>query len=101
MYALESHGWFSAFAYKKTQGQRVRKWTMIGLLIIGGSGVYAIVHQSMLPVGDWSPRIPFLDVRVPVLPVVHVTVPILVIVLTLWLSWRAGNGPPFADFLRV
>jgi preprotein translocase SecE subunit len=99
MLALESQGWFSAFAYKRTQGLRVRKWTMIGLLLIGGSGVYAVVHQGMLPAGDWNPRLPFTDVRVPVLADVVYSAPILLVALSIWFAWRTVNVPPFADFL--
>jgi preprotein translocase SecE subunit len=72
---------------------------MIGFLLIGGSGVYAIVNQNMLPNGDWVPRIPFTEMKVPLLADLPVLVPGLLSVLTLWLSWRAVNVPPFADFL--
>jgi preprotein translocase SecE subunit len=100
MLALESQGWFSTFSYKRSQGQRVRKWTMIGFLLVGGTGVYAVVHQSMLPSGDWNPRIPFTDdLRIPLLSDVPYTAPILLIALTIWFAWRAVNVPPFADFL--
>lgn len=99
MHALEHQGWFSAFSYKKSQGQRVRKWTMIGILLVGGSGVYAVINQGMLPAGEWAPRVPFLDVRIPLLSDVPQTGPILLIALTLWIAWRSVNVPPFADFL--
>ncbi len=99
MIALENQGWFHTFSYKRSQGQRVRKWTMIAILLIGWSGVYAIWHQSMLPTGDWTPRIPFTDIHVPLLVDVQYTAPILLVILTLWLAWRAVNVPIFADFL--
>jgi preprotein translocase SecE subunit len=89
MLALEHQGWFHTFSYKRSQGQKVRKWTMIGVMIVGFSGVYAIWHQSLLPAGDWTPRIPFTDVKIP----------FLLVVLTLWIGWRTVNVPPFADFL--
>src|SRR5262249_1323828 len=45
--------------------------------------------------------LPFTDekVVVPLLPQVMYTVPILLIGLVLWFSWRIVNYPPFADFL--
>jgi preprotein translocase SecE subunit len=99
MVALDSQGWFSSFSYKRSQGQRVRKWTMIGFLLVGGTGAYALYHQSMLPSGDWNAKIPFTDQTIPLIVAVPYTVIGLLVALTIWFSWRAVNVPPFADFL--
>lgn len=46
---VEEQGWFKAEAYKKNQGLRVRRGTMLGLLILAGCGVYTmLVHQTLV-----------------------------------------------------
>jgi len=46
--AFEEGGWFSWAAYKPQQGHRVRRGTVIGLLILGGAGVYTLVSSNAL-----------------------------------------------------
>ena len=46
--ALEEQGWFSATSYKGQQGQRVRRGTILGILLIGGSGVYTMMNNGFL-----------------------------------------------------
>lgn len=105
MIALEEMGWFHTNAFKKTQGIRLRRWTMIGILLLGGSGVYSLMAHSNLPAGDWSVRIPFLknpddsNKVFTLLSDIRYTGPILLTALTLWFAWRAVNVPTFADFL--
>lgn len=63
---LEDQGWFGAFSYKATQGQRVRRGTMLGLLLIVGAGVWALVsHRTLDRMGaqDWTINVPFTSVR--------------------------------------
>lgn len=104
--ALEDQGWFSATSYKKAQGLRVRRGTMLGILIMAGCGIWtlAVGHQTLVygiaeGANHWFVRIPFTDWRLMLLPDVRFTVPILLTALTLWFTWRVVNWPTFADFL--
>jgi preprotein translocase SecE subunit len=45
---LESQGWFSAASYKGQQGQRVRRGTILGILLVAGSGVYTMTNNGFL-----------------------------------------------------
>ena len=105
MIALEEMGWFHANSFKKTQGIRLRRYTMIGILLLGGSGVYSLMMHNNLPANDWNLRIPFLTnpdgslKTLTLLSDVRYTGPILLTALTLWFAWRAVNVPTFADFL--
>ncbi|MGL4553830.1 MAG: hypothetical protein ACRC33_21925, partial [Gemmataceae bacterium] len=58
---LEEMGWFSMAAYKPNQGQRVRRGTIFGMLLLIGAGVYTMLHHNTLRrVGpDWSVNVPF------------------------------------------
>jgi len=45
---IEEQGWFTAAAYKKNQGLRVRRATMLGILILVGCGIYTMaVHDAL------------------------------------------------------
>lgn len=96
---FENQGWFRMNSYKGNQGRWVRRWTMLGILAIVGSGVYAMIeHQSVT--GNWMVRLPYTGgMRVTLLPDARFTVPLLAIALGLWGAWRAVNFPIFADFL--
>jgi preprotein translocase SecE subunit len=60
MLAFEEQGWFSATSYKRSQGQRVRRGTILGVLILMGCGIYAMEsHQALAGAGDWGIAIPF------------------------------------------
>jgi len=60
MVAFEEQGWFSATSYKRSQGQRVRRGTILGILILMGCGIYALIaHQTLAGAGDWGLAIPF------------------------------------------
>jgi preprotein translocase SecE subunit len=58
---LEGQGWFSATAYKGLQGQRVRRGTILGILLLAGSGVYTMMNNGFLRrmPERWSLNIPF------------------------------------------
>src|SRR5205807_1313474 len=59
--AFEAQGWFSTTSYKQQQGQKVRRGTILGILILGGAGVYTMIsHEvlSRLP-AEWALNIPF------------------------------------------
>src|SRR5689334_5369062 len=63
--ALEDQGWFTARSYKRAQGLRVRRGTILGVLILAGCGVW-VLHQGLLKQGgDWMVGIPFTG-RVPI-----------------------------------
>ena len=100
--AVEDQGWFSSHAYKRNQGQRVRRLTMLGLLLLGGSGVYTLLqtHYLITAPTNWTVSIPFAaGAEVMLLPDIRFTIPLLLAGLSLWLSWRIVNFPTFADFL--
>jgi len=45
---IEDQGWFHARTYKGNQGLRVRRGTIIGILIIGFSGIITMVSSNLL-----------------------------------------------------
>ena len=118
--ALDEAGWFSTDTYKRTQGLRVRRLTVLGLLLILGSGVWTLMNHNWLPhngsvkvdgadisnrFGDWvvggtvSDRPTRLIDGFTILPDLALTVPLVLIAASLWLAWRVVNYPMFADFL--
>lgn len=98
MIALEEQGWFHTHSYKKALGQKVRRLTMLGLLLIGGSGVYSLYFQGTLP-DNWRLALPFTDQVVTVITNAKYAIPLLLLGGTLWFAWRAVNMPTFAEFL--
>lgn len=107
---FEEQGWFHAISYKGNQGVRVRRGTIVALLTIGVCGIYTMVSSRSLGSGrfganDWLWYIPFWTgepgelLYVPLVHQVHLTMPILLGLLTLWVAWRVVNWPAFADFL--
>ena len=102
MHAIEDQGWFHTFSYKRNQGQRVRRYTLMGFLLIGWSGVYSIFVHDAVGKGAWTLALPFTGdppTRLSLLSDVEFTVPILLAAVAFWVSWRAVNMPVFADFL--
>jgi len=107
---LDDQGWFHAISYKGNQGVRVRRGTIIALLTVGACGIYTMVSHRSLGSGrfgpnDWLWYIPFWTGEpgelhyIPLVHHVHLTIPILLGLLTLWVAWRVVNWPAFADFL--
>ncbi len=106
---LEDNGWFTNHAFKGSQGVRVRRATVAGLLIIGLTGIYTLVSHgtfgsTRVGEGDWSWRVPFTSqdgyyIDLPLLSRVTLLGPILLGALVFWFSWRLVNWPTFADFL--
>jgi preprotein translocase SecE subunit len=100
---VEDQGWFSATAYKASQGVRVRRGTMVGILVLAGCGVYTLLARETLRTSasaDWQVTIPFTDGHtVTLLPDVQFTLPLLLAAASLWLAYRVVNFPAFADFL--
>ena len=58
---IEAGGWFSTKAYKSNQGQRVRRATILGILLVIGAGIYTMLsHQVLARSGpDWALDVPF------------------------------------------
>ena len=58
---FEEQGWFSGHAYKRMQGQRVRRGTILGILLLAGAGVYTLLSHGMLRRGpdSWQLNVPF------------------------------------------
>ncbi len=58
---LEQMGWFHATTYKSNQGQKVRRGTILGLLLIVGAGIYTLLSHNTLANGprDLALNIPF------------------------------------------
>lgn len=59
---LEDQGWFTAAPYKKSQGQRVRRGTILGILILAGAGIYTMIsHDTLATAGyeHWALTLPF------------------------------------------
>lgn len=98
MHTLEEQGWFSTHSYKRTQGLKLRRYTIMGLLLIGLSGVWSL-RAGGIGSGDLRLALPFVEQPVTLLTDKQYAVPLLLAAATLWLAWRAVNVPPFADFL--
>jgi preprotein translocase SecE subunit len=100
---VEEQGWFSATAYKRSQGQRVRRGTVLGLLILAGCGIYTLLAHKTLETsstGNWELAVPFTGGKTLILlPHIQFTLPLLLAAGALWLAYRVVNYPTFADFL--
>jgi preprotein translocase SecE subunit len=96
---MEEQGLFHTNSYKRSQGQRVRRYTLIGLLLVGLSGVWMLISHETFGRGDWKLALPFTAEPFAVLADVRYSGPLLIAAAVLWLSWRAVNMPAFADFL--
>ena len=47
--AVDQGGWLSTFNYKRSQGLKVRRLTMLGILLIAGTGIWTLWHHDYLP----------------------------------------------------
>jgi preprotein translocase SecE subunit len=96
---LEDQGWFTTTSYKASQGLRVRRGTILGILAVAGCGIYTMWIRNPL-LGDWELTLPYTDGLVlPLLPYKKYTLPLLLALAALWFAWRVVNYPTFADFL--
>jgi preprotein translocase SecE subunit len=59
--AVEDQGWFSLASYKRSQGQRVRRATIVSILVLAACGIYTLLAHRALESGpeDWGIAIPF------------------------------------------
>jgi preprotein translocase SecE subunit len=99
---FEEQGWFDFAAYKKAQGQRVRRGTILGIIALAGCGIYTMLAHRTLESGPqhWQVPIPFASGQYwTILPDVRFTVPILLAAAGIWIAYRVVNLPVFADFL--
>jgi len=58
---LEQQGWFHATFFKRQQGLKVRRGTIVGLLLISGAGIWTLMSHGSLRRGpqDWQLAVPF------------------------------------------
>jgi preprotein translocase SecE subunit len=58
---IEDQGWFSVSAYKRSQGQMVRRGTIVALLGLIGCGIYVMIEHNTLGTAstNWGIDIPF------------------------------------------
>ena len=97
--SLGRQGWASFFSHKHTQGTKVRRYTMIGVILIGCLGAVSLYNAKMLSAGTLTMPLPFLGTPIALLPMADLTIPLLLIAATLWAAWRLVNIPDFGDFL--
>jgi preprotein translocase SecE subunit len=98
MVALEEQGWFSIAQYKRSLGLRARRLTILGILIIGGSGAWSLYTQNVLP-ANWTLNMPFGWSPLVVMRGADEGVLTIIVLVSLWIGWRAVNMPDFAEFL--
>lgn len=99
MVALEEQGWFGTHAYKASLGKRARRLTILGILLVGGTGVASLNFSGILP-EHWVLSLPFENPSsFTLLPDAQKSALVLIGLLTWWLAWRAVNVPAFAEFL--
>jgi preprotein translocase SecE subunit len=55
---VEEQGWFTPTFYKRSQGLRVRRGTMLGILIVAAAGIYSL-YESIGPKSYWELDVPF------------------------------------------
>lgn len=58
---FEEQGWFTARPYKAMQGMRVRRGTIVGILVLVGAGIWTMWSHGTLRKGetDWRLNVPF------------------------------------------
>lgn len=56
---FEEQGWFSGKAFKPGQGLRVRRGTILGILLLAGSGIWVLINHGTLGSGGWEINVPF------------------------------------------
>ena len=98
MIALEEQGWFSTHQYKRSLGVRVRRLTILGVLIIGGTGAWSLANSGVLP-ERLTLTMPFGVGPVFLMNGAKDAIPVLIVAVALWLAFRAVNVPDFAEFL--
>jgi len=97
--SFEEQGWFSGASYKKNQGMRVRRGTIIGLLVLFGSGVFTLVNHKTLDRGpaNWDLNIPFTGKVTITAKTVGDARPLLESAFPAWGSAEGGDKPLVID----
>jgi preprotein translocase SecE subunit len=95
---MDEAGWFRTGSYKRTQGLRIRRMTILGVLLLTGTGIMTMIRNGHLDPGDWNIVTPFLP-TITLLPDLHLTGPLILGAVALWFAYRLVNYPAFADFL--
>src|SRR5207253_1884752 len=63
---VEEQGWFHAVQYKGNQGLRVRRGTVMGVMVLAICGVITMINHGILRTGShWLVYKPFSDVAAP------------------------------------
>ncbi len=126
---IDEQGWAGFHSHKRSQGLLVRRLTMFGVLMLGVTGAWSLHTAKLFdgkkkptetvartaaadPAAPASTtdtqqaeslpldyRVPFTDKVLPLVPVADLTLPLLIVLLTVWGAWRAVNVPTFGDFL--
>jgi preprotein translocase SecE subunit len=109
---VEHQGWFHGYSYKGNQGVRVRRGTIVGVLVLGICGIITLVTHGMfgrertdmngvLISNDWYWIVPYTnqDLYIPLMFKVHMLMPIVLAMILFWIAWRVVNIGAFADFL--
>jgi preprotein translocase SecE subunit len=55
--ALDQGGWFDVHTHKRTQGLKVRRLTILGILLLTGTGVWTLMMHNYLP-GNATVKLP-------------------------------------------
>jgi preprotein translocase SecE subunit len=101
MEKIEDGGWFTTEPFKKMQGLRIRRITMLSVMITVGLGIYYYLFRTGGSLNQptlWSlPFFPSTDLII--FRAAGLTIPLLLTALTLWFSYRLVNYPRFAEFL--
>jgi preprotein translocase SecE subunit len=96
---LEAQGWFHFGQYKGSQGVRVRRATLVGLLVVIGCGIYTMISHGTLGRGDWIIDVPGTEFALHLMFRVELIGPVIILFVLIFIAWRVVNWPVFADFL--
>lgn len=103
MQKLEDGGWFTFEPYKKVQGMKIRRITMLVIIATVGLGVYSyILARGTFSVSGapyiWD--IPFVnDYSLILFRAPGLMIPAILMVGAVWFAYRLVNHPPMAEFL--
>ena len=98
MVSLEEQGWFSFAQYKRSLGVKVRRLTILGILLVTGTGIYSLDNQGLIT-EKLTMSVPWTSTPITLLTDAPVMVVLILAGLALWVAFRAVNVPDFAEFL--
>lgn len=98
---IEEQGWFDTKTYKKGQGLRARRATMLATIGIVGCGIWVHTqHKNFFASAPWEIQLPYgIGGSVVVLWLPSLSLTVVIGAATIWLAYRLVNFPKFADFL--